>query len=130
MRRSRLLAVVLTAVLCSASSAQEPRKLVLITQSNGFDHEVVKQKDGKPSLVETTFNQLAQKRRLFKVEHSRDASILTAEKLKQTDVVVLYTTGVLQMKPEDLDAWVKEGGKFLGIHPATDTYHNTEILQK
>jgi putative membrane-bound dehydrogenase-like protein len=103
---------------------------VLITQSNGFDHEVVKQKDGKPSLVETTFNQLAQKSRLFKVEHSRDASILTTEKLKQTDVVVLYTTGVLPMKPEDLDAWVKEGGKFLGIHPATDTYHNTEIFQK
>ena len=124
------LAVVLSLLLCSIGLAQQPKRLVLITQSKGFDHDVVKQKDGKPSLVETTFNAMADKSKLFEVQHSRDASILTADKLKNTDVLVLYTTGDLPMKPQDLDEWVKNGGLLLGIHPATDTFHNTEVFQK
>lgn len=123
--------LMLAVVLCAGSVARaQPKKLVLITQSKGFDHEVVKQKEGKPSVVEATFNALADKTGMFVVEHSRDASILTPDKLKETDIVVFYTTGVLPMKPDDLDAWIAAGGKFLGIHPATDTFHDTPVYQK
>src|SRR6188472_3830968 len=88
--------IVLVVALSPAALAADKKKLVLITQSVGFDHEVVKQKDGKPSIVEQTFRDLAAKTNLFDVEHSRDASILTPEKLKQTDIVVLYTTSTLE----------------------------------
>src|SRR4029078_5997844 len=96
--------------------------------------EVVKQKDGKPSIVEQTFRDLAAKTNLFDVEHSRDVSTLTEDKLMQTDIVVLYTPSTpekpLPMNPEHLAAWVKGGGKFLGIHPATDTFHGVPTYTK
>src|SRR5687767_15258370 len=82
-------------LLLSATSgvrAADKKKLILITQSVGFDHEVVKEKDGKPSIVHQTFKDLAAKTGMFDLEHSRDASILTQDKLKNTDIVVFYTT--------------------------------------
>jgi putative membrane-bound dehydrogenase-like protein len=130
-----VVSIVLLALAAPGASAAEKKKLVLITQSVGFDHDVVKPRPGdKPSIVHQTFLDLAAKTGLFDVEHSRDASILTPEKLKQTEIVVFYTTGTadkqLPMKAEDLDAFVNNGGKFLGIHPATDTFHNTPVYQK
>src|SRR5690349_2053544 len=75
-------------------------RVLLVTQSKGFDHEVVQRKDGKPSLVETTFEQMAARSGLFTVVATRDASVITPEKLKDVDVVVFYTTGVLPFKVE------------------------------
>src|SRR5688572_31920755 len=63
--------ILLTLAASSAPArAADKKKLVLITQSVGFDHEVVKQKDGKPSIVEQTFRDLSFKTNLFDVEHS------------------------------------------------------------
>ncbi len=118
------------AVICaSCAFAQDsaPKKLLLMTQSKGFVHDVVKRKDGQPCAVEKIFQQLADKTRLFTVESSQDASILTPQKLKTVDIVVFYTTLDLPMKPEDLDAFVKNGGSFLGLHSATDTFHGNKI---
>src|SRR5688500_3323319 len=124
-------------LLLSATSgvrAADKKKLILITQSVGFDHDVVKEKDGKPSIVHQTFKDLAAKTGLFELEHSRDASMLTQDKLKSSDIVVFYTTSThekhLPMDPEHLAAWVKGGGKFLGIHPATDTFHGVPVYTK
>ena len=135
----RLMAVVgALLILVPGAAAQDAvavkKKLVLITQSCGFDHDVVKQKEGKPSVVEQTFRALAEKTKRFDVEHSRDASILTPEKLKATDIVVFYTTSTaekhLPMKAQDLADWVNAGGLFLGIHPATDTFHGEPVYTK
>src|SRR5687767_12792048 len=107
----------------TAVAQEKPHKLVLITESKGHVHEVVVRKDGKPNVVERTFDALADRSKLFTVEASQDASILTPEKLKQTDVVVFYTTEKISTDPQAIDAYVKAGGKLLGIHPATDTFH-------
>jgi uncharacterized protein len=127
MAKYPLTLLILFAFAAAPSLAVEPspKKLILITQSKGFVHDVVKRgKNGEPCQVETIFKALAEKTKLFTViESSQDASILTPEKLKSADIVVFYTTGDLPMKPEDLDAWVKAGGLFMGIHPATDTFH-------
>src|SRR5687767_15853822 len=90
----RIFVATLIALMLAAApaSAAEKKKLILITQSVGFDHETVKEKDGKPSIVHQTFKDLAAKTGLFDLEHSRDASILTQDKLKSTDIVVFYTT--------------------------------------
>src|SRR5687768_5475094 len=122
--RISVLWVGLFLLLSSGALAQEaPRRLVLITESKGFVHDVVKPKDGKPSVVEQTFNALAEKSKLFAVEASQDASILTPDKLKATDVLVFYTTEKIATTPQAIDDYVKAGGKLLGIHPATDSFH-------
>src|SRR6476646_7010117 len=72
-------------------------KLILLTQSNGFQHDVVKHKDGGPSVVQKTFTELADKSKLFDLEMTEDAAILTPEKLKGTKIVAFYTTGDLPM---------------------------------
>src|SRR5687768_9129634 len=85
-----VLAVLVLALAASdAAAQQQKKKLVCITQAVGFEHDVVKEKDGKPSVVNTTINKLADSLGLD-YEHSRDASILTAEKLKDTQIVVLH----------------------------------------
>jgi putative membrane-bound dehydrogenase-like protein len=121
-----LLVFALTAQAAMAQATAGKKKLVLITQSKGFDHAVVKPREGnKPSVVEQGFIDLAAKTGMFDLEHSRDASILTPEKLKQTDIVVFYTTGILPMNPQDLADWVQAGGKFMAIHCGSDTFHDT-----
>src|SRR5438552_18716500 len=77
--------------------AQPLPKLILLTQSKGFVHDVVKHPDGGPSVVQKTFASIAEKSTLFELETTEDASILTPEKLKQTRIVVFYTTGDLPM---------------------------------
>ncbi len=107
----------------ASQPAPPPAKTVLITETKGFEHDVVKRKDGKPSRVEQIIAMLADKTKLMDVEATRDASILTPEKLKQTRLVIFHTTGDLPMKPEDLEQWIKDGGAFLALHCASDTFH-------
>ena len=124
MSRIVVFIAMLAACVCAAQAAAPP-KLILITQSKGFVHDVVKRgPNGEPCKVEQVFKEMSERTKAFDlIESSQDASILTPEKLKSADIVVFYTTGDLPMKPEDLDAWVKAGGSFFGIHPATDTFH-------
>src|SRR5690349_13079964 len=103
--------------------AQQP-KLILVTQSAGFVHDVVKHPDGGPSLVQKTFQSIADKTKLFDLEMTEDASILTADKLKQTQIVVFFTTGNLPMDLKVFDQWIQDGGLFMTTHTGTDTFHN------
>jgi putative membrane-bound dehydrogenase-like protein len=113
-----------------APSASQPAPTtkphaILLTQSAGFPHPVVTTPPGESSLVEQIFDQLAEKGN-FTVEKTRDAKILTPEKIKSAQLIVFYTTGELPMSEEAFkafDQWIKDGGAFLGIHPATDTFH-------
>src|SRR5687768_6421834 len=113
-----------TALAASSAHAQatQPAKAIVVTQSKGFEHDVVKEQNGQPSLVERTMREIGEKSKLLTVEHTKDASILTPEKLKDVKLIVLYTTGDLPVAPEILDKWVNDGGALLGIHPATDTF--------
>jgi putative membrane-bound dehydrogenase-like protein len=108
----------------AAFAADKPRA-ILLTQSAGFDHEVVKRTNDQPSIVEQNFATFADKVG-FTVENTRDASTLTPDKIKSAKLIVFYTTGELPMTEETFkafDQWIKDGGSFMGIHPATDTFH-------
>src|SRR5688572_8418879 len=126
------LAVVCAALAVGSSSIvrAEPAKAVVVTQSKGFEHDVVKEKEGRPSVVEKTLRDIADQSKLITIEHTKDAAILTPEKLKDTRLIVLYTTGDLPMSPEALDKWVNDGGALLGIHPATDTFKENAAFFK
>jgi len=118
-----LLSASLTPAQPASSAPATPLHVLLLTQSKGFEHDVVKQKDGKPCVVEVVFKELADKTKLFSVESIRDASLITPEKLKDAQIVVFYTTGDLPLNLDAFEKWLSEGGSFLGIHCATDTLH-------
>ncbi len=68
--------------------------------------------------------ELGQQSGLFEAECTQDATVITPEKLKETDVLFLYTTGGLPITPENWKAiidWASSGKAIVGIHSATDT---------
>ncbi len=103
--------------------AQSRPRVLLLTQSVGFVHGVVKDQNGQPSVVKQVLTDLAAANG-FTVSFIDDVTDLTPERLEQTDIVAFYTTGDLPFVNGQYDtfqAWIEEGGAFLGIHCATDT---------
>lgn len=112
-----------------------PTKSVLVfTKSSGFEHEVVKHINGKPSLMDDTITALGDKHG-FQVGVTKDGRIFDEKKFYDYSAVVFFTTGDLTtlgtdgkppMSPEGkqklLDA-IHKGMGFVGIHAAADTFH-------
>ena len=112
-----------------------PQKSVLVfTKSSGFEHDVVKRLNGKPSLVDDTVNDLGN-RNGFKVGVTKDGRIFDSKEFHFYAGVVFFTTGDLTtlgtdgkppMSPKGkqnlLDA-VRDGMGFVGVHAASDTFH-------
>jgi type 1 glutamine amidotransferase len=132
-----------------ASQAQAaPKKVLVVTVTEGFRHSSI-------PTAEKVLGELAQKSGLFTVEYARvepsepqfkgadgkpdktkvDAAIkevlaqkMSPEALKQYDAVIFAnTTGELPLpdKQAFLD-WIKSGKGFVGMHSATDTFHQFE----
>ena len=130
MKTLRLILALALAFSFSQADAAEPKKMLVITQSKGFQHGSVRRlKEGKrlaPS--EIALIQLGQQTGLFEATCSQDcAADFTKENLQNYDIVVFYTTGNLPIKAADLDYfltdWLKQKGHgFMGFHSATDTY--------
>jgi type 1 glutamine amidotransferase len=76
--------------------------------------------------------QLGQQSGLFEIHCTQDcAADFTAENLKNYDIVMFYTTGVLPISDAARDyftnEWLKQPGHgVIGFHSATDTYRTTE----
>ena len=98
-------------------------KLLFLTHSAGFEHEVTKRP--RPHIyshAEERLIEAAQGR--FEVTATQDCALITRENLEGYDVVVFYTTGELPVpNPADLVDWVRAGGAFVAIHSATDTFY-------
>jgi uncharacterized protein len=112
-----------------------PAKSVLVfTKSSGFEHDVVKRAEGKPSIVDDTVTALGAKHS-FHVGVTKDGRIFEDKHFHDYSAVVFFTTGDLTtlgtdgkppISPEGkqklLDA-IHEGMGFVGIHAAADTFH-------
>ena len=124
MRLLSLIAVMLG--LACPALAQGPR-VVLLTDSRGYVHEVVKPVDGD-SLVKRTVQNIVEQRLGGSFSHVSDASKLTADVLDpaKTQILVMYTTGDLPLDLDLLNRYVEAGGTLLGIHCATDTFKEDE----
>ncbi|GJM22650.1 MAG: hypothetical protein DHS20C15_25650 [Planctomycetota bacterium] len=106
-----------------APPASKPR-VVLLTQSAGYEHAVVKRAQADaPSLVERALAERWSSR--AEVQLLRDATQLDAARLADTDVLLLYTTGELPVPggASALVEWVRAGGALLGVHSVSDTFH-------
>jgi type 1 glutamine amidotransferase len=132
----RLLAALVPLALLTTSlhaeekkaEAKDKKRILLITESKGFVHEVVKRpKPDEDCLVEKTFKDIAAQTGTFEVVCSQDSrTAITAENLAKFDAVFFYTTGELPLsdtQKADLIAFVKKGGGFGGTHSATDTFY-------
>lgn len=94
-----------------------PRVLYL-TQSAAFAHQVF-------GHSEQVLQRIADSHQLD-LTISRDASMLSAERLADFAAVVFYTTGELPMDAAQkaaLLAYIRGGGGFVGVHSASDTFY-------
>jgi type 1 glutamine amidotransferase len=103
------------------------KRLLVITESKGFVHDVVKRHDDKPCLVEEILAKIGKDSGAFDVVCSQDSrKEITAENLKNFDAVFFYTTGELPLsetQKADLLGFIRRGKGFAGTHSATDTFY-------
>ena len=124
---------VLTLLLSVAvHAADEPSRVLMITQSAGYKHGSVNRKEAKLAPAEIAMKDLGQSTGLFKVDCSQNAAeAFTKDNLARYDIVMFYTSGDLPIAEADLDYffndWLKQKGHgFLGFHSALDTYKKYE----
>lgn len=114
-------------VLAAERQSAGKKRLLVITESRGFVHDVVRRQKGAPCLVEKVITELAQKSGDFEVVCSQEASKeITAANLQHFDAVFFYTTGELPLSEEQKTAlldFVRSGKGFAGAHSATDTFY-------
>jgi type 1 glutamine amidotransferase len=114
--------------------AANKKSVLVFTKSSGFEHDVVKLKDGKPSIVDDAVTTLGHKYG-FDVTTSKDGEVFNSGAFRKYATVLFYTTGDLttpgtdknpplsaQGKQSLLDA-VRGGLGFIGVHAASDTFH-------
>ncbi|MBA3312020.1 MAG: ThuA domain-containing protein [Planctomycetaceae bacterium] len=113
------------------ADGKKPR-ILYVTESKGFVHGAVRRQGQQLAPSEIAMKQLAQQTGEFTIDMTQDtASDFTKENLQNYDVVMFYTTLDLPIAKEDRDyffnEWLKQPGHgFIGIHSATDTFHDYE----
>jgi uncharacterized protein len=131
-QRASILSLILAALLvvlpARTASAKAPKKgkLLYMTLSAGFHHEVV------PYSAEIV-KQIGEKSGAFETTVTENVDDFTAANLKNYDAVMFYTTGELPMtdaEKEAFIAFIQSGHGFVGVHSATDTFYMWEDYLK
>ena len=136
-RREFLRGAALTSAALALSNrlpAAKGKTVLVFTKSSGWEHDVVKRIDGKPSIVDDAVTDLGN-RHGFKVGVTKDGRIFDSKEFHSYAAVVFFTTGDLSTLGTDgkppmsakgkqnlLDA-IKGGMGFAGVHAASDTFH-------
>jgi type 1 glutamine amidotransferase len=108
----------------------KPRKVLVLAKARGFVHSCI-------PLAAKTIEEMGKKTGAWATTVSYDASVITAENLKQYDVLLLdNTTGAFLDEPGNAavhDArknalldFVRSGKGLVGVHAASDSYHEAE----
>jgi type 1 glutamine amidotransferase len=111
------------------------KKVLVFTRSAGFQHDVVKLKDGT-CLVHKIMQEIGP-RHGFEVECTKDGRVFTPGRIEQYDAFFFYTTGDLtsDKSADGSPPMPREGKKalldliaagkgFVGSHCASDTFHS------
>lgn len=118
-----------------AVQAGPPKKILFFSKSSGFEHPMIKEKDGQPSLAQTILTGIGQSNN-FEFTFTKDGSVFTPENIAKYDAFFFYTTGDLTesgtdhfppMSKEGKAAFLQaihDGKGFIGTHSATDTFHS------
>ena len=130
------IAIIACALTLNTVAADAPKRQVLFfSKSAGFEHSVIKVKDGQPSYADKILMELGAKHNI-EFTCTKNGSVFTPEGLAKFDAVFFYTTGDLTTPGHDgtppmpangketLLNWIKSGKGFIGSHCATDTFHS------
>jgi hypothetical protein len=121
--------ILLTAGVLARDDRPAKKKILVLTESRGFVHDVVRRgKDGSLCLVEKTLIDMGNTSGAFEAVCSQESrKMITKENLANYDAVFFYTTGSLPLsatQKADLISFVKNGKGFAGSHSATDTFYD------
>lgn len=133
MKRLLFSILALTVFASGPSHAGAKHKILFFSKSSGFEHSVIKWQDGKPSHADTVLSGIG-KEKDWEFEFSKDGSKFSADYLKQFDTLMFYTSGELTKAGNDkhppiseegmkaLLDYITQGGGFIGLHCASDTF--------
>jgi uncharacterized protein len=123
-------------LLASAITSQAaPKKILFFSKSSGFEHDMIKRKDGQLSKAEKILEELGKKNNI-EFTFTKDGGVFTPENIAQYDAFFFYTTGDLTEPGLDKNPPMSKEGKaalleaiangkgFIGTHSATDTFHS------
>ena len=99
--------------------ADAPKRILYMTHSAGYVHDSI------PTSC-AVMQSLAARSGQFEVLCTEDLSLITADSLRNFDIVYFFTSGELQLSDQqkaDLLAFVRDGKGFGGVHCATDTLY-------
>ncbi len=113
---------------------KEPAKILFFTKSQRFEHDVIAQKNGQPSLCEKVLDEMGVAGN-FKITTTKDGGAITAENLAKYDAIMFFTSGDLTAEPSKdksppmtkegkaalIDA-VKNGKPFICVHNGLKTF--------
>ncbi len=135
MHFNRLGILALALVGAMTIHAADGPRILFLSKSAGYEHDVVKVESSAPCLVETTIRPLVEGMG-GTLTSTKDGGVINAETFKDVDVVMFYTTEDLcksdtgDMTPAvgpdgmmELLKWVEAGGGLIGYHCASDTWH-------
>ncbi len=111
-------------LLCLGDAKSGKKKVLFYSQSFGYRHSVVTRPlTGELSHAEKIFKEIATKAG-YEVFLSQDFHDLDGDQYKQYDAIVFYTSGNPLINRENMLKWVRDGGAFIGIHAATDSFRS------
>jgi len=113
------LAAALALSCVPARSQDRPGHILYFTHSAGYRHEVI-------PMSREILQQIGEMTPGFEVTATEDVAVFTAPNLRRYGAVMFFTTGELPMNDGQKQAlvdFVRDGGGFLGVHSATDTFY-------
>ncbi len=125
-----------TAAWARAGSQDKKARVLFVTESKGWRHKSVKRDKDELAPAEVAITQLGQQTGLFTVDCTQNSEAdFTAENLKNYDIVMFYTSGILPISEQSRDYFVnkwlqQKGHGFIGFHSATDTYRTEDPKHK
>lgn len=135
---TRIISIVTFITICVAwalPSKAETKKILFFSKSAGFEHDMIKQKNGQPSKAQKILEELGKKNDI-EFTFTKDGSVFTPENIAKYDAFFFYTTGDLTEVGTDGNPPMSKAGKaafldaiahgkgFIGTHSAADTFHS------
>lgn len=115
--------------------AAKKKSVLIFTKSSGFEHEVIKVIDGRPSILEQAVKGLGEQHG-FEITATKDGRVFDSPDFrKKYSAVLFFTTLDLTKTGTDKNPPMSPAGKqalldaihgglgFVGVHAAADTFH-------
>jgi len=114
--------------------AAKKKSVLIFTKSSGFEHEVIKVIDGRPSILEQAVKTLGEQHG-FEITATKDGRVFDSPDFHRYSAVLFFTTLDLTKTGTDGNPPMSPAGKqalldaihgglgFVGVHAAADTFH-------